>query len=88
MIIVNVQRRTGTSKKTGKDYDAFVVSGIARGYSGVETVQVWVEPSCPGVADLAPGDQVRIGSESGAHYIQNLNMSCKEELDMLLDKIL
>ncbi|MBQ1651420.1 MAG: hypothetical protein II056_03245 [Paludibacteraceae bacterium] len=88
MIIVNVQHRSGTSKKTNKDYDAYVVHGLARGYNGVECTSVWVEPSCPGILELRPGDQVRIGSENGAHFIQQLNLSCAEELQLLLDKIL
>lgn len=88
MIVINVQHRSGTSKKTNKAYDAYVVHGIARGYNGVESTQVWIEPNCPGIQDLRPGDQVRIGSENGAHFIQQLNLPCADELQLLIDKIL
>ena len=88
MIVVNVQRRSGTSKKTGRDYDAFVVHGIASGYNGPECVEVWIEPSCPGVDKLKRGDQVRIGQEARGHFIQDLNMPATEELNSLLSVLM
>lgn len=89
MLVYNIERRQGTSKKTGNTYDATVISGLCRRLNGgVSSVDIWVNNDNPGLVGLTPGVQIRVAQDGGISYIQRLPDDATEELELLLAKIL
>lgn len=84
MIILGINHAKGISKRTGDPYEAYVLHGVVRRYSGdIQTDSAWISPNEFERSKVKVGDNV-IVSKDGEVIVRGSEV---DAVQLLLDRL-